>query len=204
VLSHDEVVHGKQNMILKMPGDWWQKFANLRMFLAWMFAHPGKKLLFQGIEFGQSKEWQYNESLQWHLKEYEEHAGLSTLVRDLNHLYASEPAMYTLDHSFDGFEWIDFHDADSSIVSFIRKGADGSRMVIAVNATPVLRQGYRVGLPGPGYYKEVLNTDAAVYAGSNAGNPLGLTAEPVPYQGRDYSAMLTIPPLATVIFKWQG
>jgi 1,4-alpha-glucan branching enzyme len=204
VLSHDEVVHGKQNMILKMPGDWWQKFANLRMFLAWMYAHPGKKLLFQGIEFGQSKEWQYNESLQWHLLDYAEHAGMKRLVRDLNHVYKSEPAFYTLDDSFEGFEWIDFHDADSSVVSFIRKGSDGSQILVIVNATPVVRPGYRIGLPGPGYYREILNTDAGLYAGSNVGNAYGLTAERTPYQGRGYSAAVTLPPLATLMFRYEG
>ena len=202
VLSHDEVVHGKGSLLAKMPGDWWQKFANLRMFLSWMYAHPGKKLLFQGGEFGQSAEWSHDRSLDWHLLQYEEHSGLRELVADLNKLYTAEPALYELDDTYEGFAWIDFEDANSTVVSFERKSKAGDRLIFVINATPVLRTGYRVGVPLPGYYREVLNSDAACYGGSNAGNLGGTVAEAIAWQGRDYSIMPCIPPLAVVGFKW--
>ncbi len=204
VLSHDEVVHGKRSLLDKMPGDRWQKFANLRMFYAWMYGHPGKKLLFMGGEFGQSQEWNYASSLDWHLLQYPEHQGISKLVKDLNRLYREEAALYSLDDTHEGFEWIDFHDAANSIVSFVRKGADGSRIVFVVNATPVPRYDYRVGLPVPGYYKEILNSDAALYGGSDVGNHPGRTSEAINCQGRDNSALFNLPPLATIVYKWMG
>ena len=145
VLSHDEVVHGKKSLLEKMPGDDWQKFANVRMFLAYMWAHPGKKLIFQGIEFGQREEWKYNRSLDWHLTQLPRHDGLRRLVQHLNHLYKSEPAFYELDDTYDGFEWIDFGDADNSILSFVRKSRAGDLLVFVVNATPVPRDGYLRG-----------------------------------------------------------
>ncbi len=184
VLSHDEVVHGKQSLINKMPGDSWQQFANLRMFYAWMWAHPGKKLLFQGGEFGQRSEWKYNQSLDWHLTQYHEHDGLRRLVQHLNHLYKTEPAYWELDDTYEGFEWIDFNDADNSVLSFVRKARNGDMILFVVNATPVLREPYRVGAPAPGFYQEILNTDAQTYGGSNAGNCGGLHTEAHACQGR--------------------
>jgi 1,4-alpha-glucan branching enzyme len=201
VLSHDEVVHGKGSLIGKMPGDWWQKFANLRMFYAWMYAHPGKKLLFMGGEFGQSGEWNYNRSLDWHLLNYPEHDGLRRLVQHLNHLYKNEPAFYELDDSYEGFEWIDFHDADNSVVAFVRRARTGAPIVFVVNATPVVREGYRVGVPGTGWYEEVLNTDAQTYGGSNQGNYGGQHAEPIGWQGQSHSLCLRLPPLSVIGFK---
>jgi 1,4-alpha-glucan branching enzyme len=201
VLSHDEVVHGKGSMLGKMPGDWWQKFANLRMFYGWMYAHPGKKLLFQGGEFGQPSEWDYNRSLDWHLLQHPEHDGLRRLVQHLNYLYKTEPAFYELDDSYEGFEWIDFHDADNSVVAFMRKARTGATLVFVINATPVVREGYRVGVPGEGWYEEILNTDAQTYGGSNAGNMGGQNAESIPWQGRSHSLNLRLPPLAVVGFK---
>ena len=201
VLSHDEVVHGKGSLIKKMPGDDWQKFANLRMFLAWMWAHPGKKLLFQGIEFGQWEEWKYNQSLDWHLAQYPLHDGLRRMVQHLNHLYRSEPAFHELDDTYDGFEWIDFGDADNSVLSFVRKSRGGDVILFVINATPVPREGYRVGAPGAGFYEEILNTDAQTYGGSGAGNCGGMDAEETYWQGRDHSLNLRLPPLSVVGFK---
>jgi 1,4-alpha-glucan branching enzyme len=201
VLSHDEVVHGKGSLLNKMPGDPWQKFANLRMFYAWMYAHPGKKLLFMGGEIGQWKEWNYNESLDWHLLQYPFHDGLRRLTQHLNYLYKSEPAFWENDDSYLGFEWIDFHDADNSILTFLRKAESGSTILFVVNATPVPRHAYRVGAPGEGWYEEILNTDASVYGGSNVGNYGGMHADPIPWQGRSHSLHLTLPPLATIGFK---
>ena len=204
VLSHDEVVHGKGSMLNKMPGDTWQKFANLRMFYAWMMAHPGKKLLFQGGEFGQVSEWNHNRSLDWHLLDEPLHRGLHDLVKRLNHLYKEEPAFWQQDDSYLGFEWIDFHDAENSVVAFMRKGTYDTVLVFAVNATPVVRNGYRFGVPRAGWYQEILNTDAEQYGGSNVGNLGGVMAEASPWQGREYSIQVNLPPLAVVAFKWVG
>lgn len=201
VLSHDEVVHGKGSLLGKMPGDWWQKFANLRMFYAWMYAHPGKKLLFMGQEFGQPGEWNHNRSLDWHLLQFPEHDGLRRLVQHLNWLYKSEPAFYELDDSYEGFEWVDFHDSDNSVVAFLRKAKTGDPIVFAVNATPVVRHNYRIGVPGEGFYQEVLNTDAQTYGGSNVGNYGGVHAEPIAWQGQSHSISITLPPLALAGFK---
>lgn len=200
VLSHDEVVHGKGSLLGKMPGDMWQKFANLRMFYALMWAHPGKKLLFQGGEFGQWDEWRYNQSLDWHLTQFPLHAGLSRLVQHLNHLYRHYPAFYELDDTHDGFEWIDFHDSDNSVVAFLRKSSDGQVLVFVMNATPVVRSGYRLGVPHEGFYEEILNTDAEVYGGGNVGNMGGVPSERLPWQGRDHSIQVELPPLAIVGF----
>jgi 1,4-alpha-glucan branching enzyme len=200
VLSHDEVVHGKGALLSKMPGDMWQKFANLRMFYALMWAHPGKKLLFQGGEFGQWSEWRHSQSLDWHLTQFPLHGGLSRLIQHLNHLYKTCPAFYELDDTNDGFEWIDFHDSDNSVVAFLRKSSEGQIVVFAMNGTPVVRGGYRIGVPRAGFYREVLNTDAEVYGGSNVGNMGGLQAEPIPWQGRDFSIQIELPPLAMVGF----
>lgn len=201
VLSHDEVVHGKGSLIGKMPGDWWQKFANLRMFYAWMYAHPGKKLLFQGGEFGQPDEWDHAKSLDWHLMQYPEHDGLRRLVQHLNYLYKSEPSFYELDDTYEGFEWIDFHDSDNSVVAFMRKSTKGATLVFVVNATPVIREPYRVGVQSEGWYEEMLNTDAQTYGGSNVGNYGGQWAEPIPWQGKSHSLLIRLPPLSVVGFK---
>ncbi len=200
VLSHDEVVHGKGALLGKMPGDMWQKFANLRMFYGLMWAHPGKKLLFQGGEFGQWDEWRYNQSLDWHLLQFPLHAGLSRLIQHLNQIYKEYPAFYELDDTPDGFEWIDFHDSDNSVVAFVRKSANGQALVFAMNATPVVRSGYRIGVPQEAFYTEILNTDAEAYGGSNIGNQGGVPSEPVPWQGRDHSIQIELPPLAVVGF----
>jgi 1,4-alpha-glucan branching enzyme len=201
VLSHDEVVHGKKSLLDKMPGDEWQKFANLRMFYAWMWAHPGKKLLFQGGEFGQRQEWRYQESLDWHLTEQPLHRGLRKLVQDLNHLYQTHPAMYELDDSPEGFAWLDFHDADNSVVAFARHSSVGQTLVFVINATPVVRHGYRIGVPGSGFYREILNSDAVVYGGSNVGNFGGVSSDDIPWQGNSCSLQIDLPPLSVVGFR---
>jgi 1,4-alpha-glucan branching enzyme len=204
VLSHDEVVHGKGSMMTKMPGDDWQKFANLRMFLAWMWAHPGKKLIFQGIEFGQWAEWNHEHSIDWHLTQHHPHAGVSRLVQHLNWLYQNEPALYELDDSYEGYEWIDFHDADNTVWSFMRKPKEGAILVFAVNATPVVRGGYRIGVNALGWYEEVLNTDAGNYGGSNVGNWGGKQAESIGWQGKPFSIQIDLPPLSVSAFKHLG
>src|SRR5450755_936735 len=201
VLSHDEVVHGKYSLLNKMPGDEWQKFANLRMFYAWMYGHPGKKLLFMGGEFGQRREWNHDRGLDWELIGLPRHNGLRRLVQHLNYVYKTEPALWELDDTHEGFEWIDFHDADNSVVSFMRRSGAGDVIVFAVNATPLVRQGYRLGVPGAGFYREIINTDAETYGGSNVGNMGGFEAEDFSWQGRTHSLMVSLPPLATVAFK---
>jgi 1,4-alpha-glucan branching enzyme len=201
VLSHDEVVHGKGSLVNKMPGDPWQKFANLRLFYAWMYAHPGKKLLFMGCEIGQWKEWNYNQSIDWDLLQYPLHDGVRRLVQHLNFLYKTEPAFSENDDSYAGFEWIDLHDSDNSIFTFVRKGRSGSTLLFAVNATPVPRHAYRIGAPGEGWYEEILNTDAETYGGSNVGNWGGQHADPIAWQGRSHSLSLTLPPLSTIGLK---
>ena len=201
MLSHDEVVHGKRSLLDKMPGDLWQKFANLRMFYAWMYAHPGKKLLFMGGEFGQWREWDHNTSLDWHLCNYPEHDGLKRLIVHLNWLYRNEPALYDLDDTYEGFEWIDFHDSDNSVVAFMRKSRNGETLVFVVNATPVPREWYRVGVSGEGYYEEVLNTDAQTYGGGNIGNYGGQHADAISWQGKSHSVVLRLPPHAVVGLK---
>jgi 1,4-alpha-glucan branching enzyme len=201
VLSHDEIVHGKGSLINKMPGDAWQKFANLRMFYAWMYSYPGKKLLFMGGEFGQWQEWNHDRSLDWHLLQFPMHAGLRRLVQHLNYLYRNEPALWQLDDSYEGFEWIDFHDAESSIVAYFRKAHDGPTLIFVVNATPVPRHSYRLGATGEGWYEEVLNTDAETYGGSNVGNYGGVHADAIPWQGQSHSISINLPPLGVVAFK---
>ncbi len=204
VFSHDEVVHGKGSMLNKMPGDPWQKFANLRLLYAWMYAHPGKKLLFMGGEFGQWSEWNHNKSLDWHLLDSPQHDGLRRLVQHLNWLYKNEPALYELDDSYAGFEWIDFHDADHSVVAFLRRSAGGDVMVFVVNATPVPRMGYRIGVSSLGFYSEILNTDAETYGGSNVGNHGGVWADNHAWQGRAHSLVLHLPPLGVVGLRWEA
>jgi 1,4-alpha-glucan branching enzyme len=201
VLSHDEIVHGKGSLVNKMPGDAWQKFANLRMFYAWMYSYPGKKLLFMGGEFGQWQEWNHDRSLDWHLLQFPMHAGLRRLVQHLNYLYRKEPALWQLDDSYEGFEWIDFHDSESSIVAYFRKAHDGPTLMFAVNATPVPRHAYRIGAAGEGWYEEILNTDADTYGGGNVGNYGGVHADAIPWQGQSHSISINLPPLGVVAFK---
>jgi len=201
VLSHDEVVHGKGSLLGKMPGDEWQKFANLRMFFAWMYGHPGKKLVFMGQEFGQVREWNHDRELDWFLLEQPRHDGLRRLVQHLNYIYKTEPALWDLDDSYEGFEWIDFHDADNSVVVFMRRSKHGDVMIFVVNATPQVLHGYRIGAPEAGFYREIINTDGATYGGSNLGNMGGLEADATPWQARAHSLMIELPPLATIAFK---
>ena len=201
VLSHDEIVYGKRSLLWKMPGDDWQKFANLRMFLAWMYGHPGKKLLFMGGEFGQRNEWNHDTQLDWQLLELPRHDGLRRLVQHLNYVYKSEPALWQLDDTYDGFDWIDFHDADNSVVSFLRKSRDGDIVAFVVNATPVVRYNYRLGVPESGFYRELINTDAETYGGSNVGNLGGVHSEAREWMAREHSIVIHLPPLAIVAFK---
>ena len=201
-LSHDEVVHGKRSLIGRMPGDDWQKFANLRALYGYMWTHPGKKLMFMGGEFGQWREWDHDRSLDWHLLQHAPHQGLHAWVKDLNQVYRHEPALFQRDFSNDGFEWVDVHDAGSSIVSYLRYAANRSECVLVVcNLTPVPRANYRIGVPYPGYWREVLNSDAAVYGGSGQGNLGGVEATPVGAHGRYYSLDLQLPPLSVMLFK---
>ena len=201
-LSHDEVVHGKGPLIDKVAGDEWQKFAGLRLLYAYMWGMTGKKLLFMGCEFGQRQEWRHDSSLDWHLLEHESHRGVMQAVADLYRLYTTEPAMHELDNRPGGFEWIDCNDAASSVISILRKGASSVERIVGVfNFTPVVRDRYHVGLPGPGYWKEVLNTDASTYGGTNVGNSGGVHAEFLPYHGQPYSAFLRLPPLGAVFLK---
>ena len=203
-LSHDEVVHGKGSLLGKMPGDDWQKFANLRLLFGYMYTQPGKKLLFMGGDVGQWHEWNHDESVEWHLLAYAPHRGLQRWVQDLNALYRGEPALHQLDCEPGGFEWIDCNDADSGVLSYLRCGkAKGEVLVIVCNFTPVARQDYGVGAPWGGSWKEVLNSDSALYGGSNTGNAGGLTAAGTPLHGRPDSLRVILPPLGVVIFKPQ-
>ncbi|MFO0912285.1 MAG: 1,4-alpha-glucan branching protein GlgB [Pirellulales bacterium] len=201
-LSHDEVVHGKGSLLDQMPGDLWQKFANLRLLYAYMWTHPGKKLLFMGSDFGQWHEWNHNESLQWHLLQWESHQGIQKLIADLNRVYQQQPALYDLDFDGAGFEWIDCHSREDSVLAYLRKGKSADEQVLACcNFTPVPRLTHRVGVPGPGWYEELLNTDSAYYGGSNVGNLLGAVAEPIPWHGREWSISIQLPPLGLAVFK---
>jgi 1,4-alpha-glucan branching enzyme len=202
-LSHDEVVHGKGSLLEKMPGDDWQRHANLRALYAFMYGHPGKKLLFMGAEFGQGREWHHDRSLDWHLLDAgPHHRGVQQLVRDLNRLHRTEPALHELDFDPAGFSWIDCSDWEQSVVSFVRRPRAAADCVIVVcNFTPVARRGYRVGVPRPGFYREVVNTDAGVYGGSNVGNDGGVWAEPTAWQGQPASVLLTLPPLGVLYLK---
>jgi 1,4-alpha-glucan branching enzyme len=201
-LSHDEVVHGKSSLRNKMPGDDWQRFANLRLLYGYMYGQPGKKLLFMGAEFGQGSEWNESKALDWWLLEYAPHQKLRRFVEDLNRLYGSQPALYEKDFEAAGFEWIDFHDWEQSIVCFLRRAQNPDDfVVIACNFTPQPRRGYLVGVPEGGYYRELLNSDSEHYGGSNLGNGGGVEAQPWPCHGRPYSLRLTLPPLAVVVLK---
>jgi len=199
-LSHDEVVHGKGSLIAKMPGDGWQQFANLRALYGYMWAHPGKKLLFMGNEFAQGPEWNHDAELHWEQLELAPHRGMRNLVRDLNYLYLRTPALYELDRASAGFEWLAFDDAEASVIAFLRKPADGSRAVMVVcNFTPVPRHDYRIGVPAEGFWAEALNTDAAEYGGSGVGNLGGVASEAVSAHGHAQSLRLSLPPLATLL-----
>ena len=201
-LSHDEVVHGKRSMIDKMPGDDWQKFANLRALYGFMYGHPGKKMLFMGGEFGQRREWNHDDSLDWHLLDYEPHRGLRHVIRDLNRLYREDPALYEVDHDWPGFQWVDFHDAAQSILAFLRRAKDpGNHTLCICNFTPIPRYDYRIGVPDEGYYRESFNTDAALYGGGNVGNQGGVHSERISSHGFPHSLRLTLPPLAVLFFK---
>jgi 1,4-alpha-glucan branching enzyme len=201
-LSHDEVVHGKGSLLGRMPGDLWQKFANLRLLFAYMYAQPGKKLLFMGGEFAQWREWDHEDSLDWHLLAFESHRQIQRWVTDLNHAYRRERALHELDCEPAGFDWIDGSDSEQSILSFVRKSAGGAEMIVVVcNFTPVPRYDYRVGVPREGVWREILNSDAALYGGANLGNPGEHRAEPLPMHNRKYSLRLTVPPLGTIFLK---
>jgi 1,4-alpha-glucan branching enzyme len=207
-LSHDEVVHGKGSLIGKMPGDRWQKFANLRAYYGFMWGHPGKKLLFMGGEFAQEREWNHDASLDWHLLDapaQPEHAGLQRLVRDLNGLYRASPALFEQDFVPEGFEWVDHDDAKRSLFSFVRRARDGGAMLVVSNFAPVVHHGLRLGVPAPGRWRERLNTDSRFYGGSDVGcGTAELSAEAVPSHGRAQSIVVTVPPLATVFLQWNA
>jgi 1,4-alpha-glucan branching enzyme len=200
------VVHGKGSMLDKMPGDRWQKFANLRAYYGFMFGHPGKKLLFMGNEFAQQREWRHDQSLDWHLNADPLHAGVQALVRDLNGLLRECAALHQLDFSAEGFEWISHGDAAHSVIAFVRRGvAARSLLLVVCNFTPVPRRHWRVGVPRGGRWRERVNTDSAYYGGSNVGTALGVAdAQPVAWDGRGDSILIELPPLATVMFEWLG
>ena len=203
-LSHDEVVHGKGSLIGKMPGDDWQQFANLRALYGWMWAHPGKKLLFMGCELAQRREWAHEGELDWRLTEAPAHEGVRRLVADLNRLYRHEPALHELDFSGEGFEWIEAHDADRTVLVFLRKSRRGATLLVACNLTPLPREHYVVGVPLPGFWREALNTDARDYGGSGWGNLGGVETQARGSHGRPHSVSLTLPPLSTLFLRHEA
>jgi len=204
-LSHDEVVHGKGSLLGKMPGDRWQKFANLRAYYAFLYTQPGKKLLFMGGEFAQEREWNHDVSLDWHLTNDDMHAGVQKLVRDLNWLYRGRPALHQRDCESEGFSWIDCNDADSSVISYLRKAADPNDFVVVVcNFTPVVRHGYRIGVPRAGKYREIMNTDSKFYGGSDVGNSGDVLTQDRPSHGMTASLSLTLPPLGVLVLAPEG
>ncbi|UVT16924.1 MAG: 1,4-alpha-glucan branching protein GlgB [Nitrospira sp.] len=204
-LSHDEVVHGKRTLLDKMPGDAWQRFANLRLLYGYMYTHPGKKMLFMGGEFGQWHEWNHDTSLDWHLCNYDPHRGLQRLIRDLNRIYREEPALHEVDFDWNGFQWIDFSDADNSVIAYLRKAKSTEAAIVCLcNFTPVPRHGYRIGVPEPGWYRELLNTNGVAYGGSNIGNDGGVEAAATPSHGFPYSLTVTLPPLSILLLKRQA
>jgi 1,4-alpha-glucan branching enzyme len=203
-LSHDEVVHGKRSLIGRMPGDQWQRFANLRAYYGFMFGHPGKKLLFMGGEFAQEREWSHERSLDWHLLDNPLHKGVQTLLRDLNRAYREIPALHQFDCDSAGFEWLAVDDADNSVIAFLRRGKAANDLALVVcNFTPVPRHDYRLGVPVSGGWREIVNSDSSLYGGSNLGNGGFVASEPVPVNGREHSLRLVLPPLATLIFSFQ-
>ena len=204
-LSHDEVVHGKGSLLNKMAGDEWQKFAGLRAYYGFMWGHPGKKHLFMGCEFGQWQEWNFNSSLEWAALQAPNHQGLQTFVKDLNQLYKQESALYEDDFEWTGFAWIDANDNDNSVFSFLRQAKSSDEFIVVIsNFTPVPREGYRVGVPQPGYYRELINSDAKAYWGGGLGNAGGVHSEEVPFHAQPHSLVLTLPPLATMMLKLEG
>jgi len=195
-LSHDEVVHGKRSLLDKMPGDAWQKFANLRLLYGFMYGHPGKKLLFMGGEFGQWNEWNYRRTLDWDLLDHDAHRGVQRFLQDLNRLYRSQLALHGTDFDPEGFAWIDCQDMDNGVVSFVRRAPGGREPLIFIfNFAPVVRHGYRLGVPEDGFYRELINSDAALYGGGNVGNEGGVRAEPLPWHAHPQSLALLLPPL---------
>jgi 1,4-alpha-glucan branching enzyme len=201
-LSHDEVVHGKGSLLDKMPGDLWQKFANLRLLFGYMFGHPGKKLLFMGDEIAQWREWTHDHSVDWHLLQWRDHQGVKQLVSDLNALYKSEPALHQVDFEWQGFEWLELHDWENSVLAFLRRGKNPNECIVVVcNFTPVVREPYRIGVPVGGFYREILNTDSDCYGGSNVGNYGGTWAHPHAWGGRPFHLALKLPPLGAVFLK---
>ncbi len=201
-LSHDEVVHGKGSLLDQVPGDLWQKFANMRLLYSYMWTHPGKKLTFMGGEFGQWNEWNYDTSLQWHLLEWDSHKGLQRLTADLNKLLKSEPALHELDFDHHGFEWVDCHNWEESVLAYLRKGKNPDDFLLtACNFTPVPRTRHRIGVSKPAYFREVFNSDSSYYGGSNVGNGPGVQAESIPWHGRPYSIEVVLPPLGVCVFK---
>jgi 1,4-alpha-glucan branching enzyme len=201
-LSHDEVVHGKGSILSRMPGDTWQQFANLRAYYGFMWTHPGKKLLFMGSEFAQGKEWNYESELDWGLLNIDWHHGVQSLIRDLNRIYRDVPALHQRDCEHSGFEWIDHENAAQSVFSYVRRGEEGSKPVlVVVNFTPTTYEGFRLGVPESGHYREILNSDAAIYGGSNQGNVNGAHSEDVPCNHRAQSIVITVPPLSTTVFE---
>ena len=201
-VSHDEVVHGKGSLLNKMPGDEWRQFANVRAFLAFMWTHPGKKLLFMGQEIGQREEWNHDTGIRWELLEFEPHRKLQALMRELNRIYRACPALYQVDFHYTGFEWVDFHDWENSIISFLRRAEDPKDfLLIACNFTPVGRQGYEIGVPEEGFYEEILNTDSELFGGTNTGNGGLVSSRPKPRHNRPNSIAVTLPPLAVVVFR---
>lgn len=200
--SHDEVVYGKNSLIYKMPGDEWQRFANLRLLYGYMFTHPGTKLLFMGAEFGQTNEWNFEQSLDWHLLQYDFHSGIKRLITDLNQLYKTQPALYEKQFRGDGFEWINYSDHQNAILSYIRKGNNPDENVIVVcNFTQIVRENYRIGIPKKGKLKEIFNTDAKIYGGSGVESSNSLKVESISYDGRDFSAELILPPLSVTVYS---
>ena len=200
-ISHDEVVHGKGSLLAKMPGDHWQKLANMRAYLAFMWTHPGKKLLFMGQEFAQPSEWSESRDLDWWLLDHHPHRGMQQLVSDMNKLYVENPSLWELDHDHDGFQWIDGGNADQNILSFLRFDAAGNPIAVVVNFAGHPYHNFRLGLPKPGTWKEIMNTDAEVYGGSGVGNFGGVQTEEHHSHGRPYSAEITVPPLGSVWLK---
>ncbi len=200
--SHDEVVHGKASMLYKMPGDEWQRFANLRLLYTYMYTYPGKKLLFMGAEFAQGGEWDHTRALDWYVLDYPLHRGVRTLIADLNRLYREASALHRYEFDWRGFEWIECHDAAQSVLSYLRK-SEQQTLVVALNFTPVPRRGYRLGVPHPGYYQGILNSDSTFYGGSNLGQA-GVEAQYVPWMGRPYSIVIDLPPLAGVVLRHAG
>ncbi len=198
--SHDEVVHGKGSMLNKMPGDEWQRFANLRLLYTYMYTYPGKKLLFMGNEFGQGVEWDFAHALDWYVLDFPLHQGVKRLLSDLNRSYRSTPPLFRHEFEHQGFEWLDCHDSDQSVLSYLRKDGDDF-VVVVLNFTPIVRNNYRLGVPAPGYYQELMNSDSAHYGGSNTGNGGGTGSEPIPWMGQPHSIELTLPPLAGLVFK---